>query len=80
MIIGLGAAMCTTFSLLPQAFKVIKTRRTKDLSLSMYSIFVLGVALWLTYGLLIHDWPIIIANIITLIFSGIILGFKIRYK
>tara|TARA_R110001583_G_scaffold61034_3_gene180897 strand:- start:2371 stop:2625 length:255 start_codon:yes stop_codon:yes gene_type:complete len=79
-IIGLFAAACTTFSFLPQALKVIKTKHTKDLSLGMYSIFTLGVLLWLIYGLLVKDLPLIIANIITLVFAATILIMKIRYK
>ena len=78
--IGLAAAFCTTISFLPQAIKVIKTRHTKDLSLSMYSIFTSGVFLWLLYGLLINDLPMILANIVTLVFALTILVMKIRYK
>ncbi|PJC36470.1 hypothetical protein CO046_05560 [Candidatus Peregrinibacteria bacterium CG_4_9_14_0_2_um_filter_53_11] len=79
-LIGLGAATCTTFSFLPQAIKVIKTRETKDLSLGMYLILTLGIALWLIYGLLINDLPIIGANLISLVFSMTILVFKFIYK
>lgn len=79
-IIGLAAATCTTFSFLPQAIKVIKTKHTKDLSLAMYSTFTTGVFLWLVYGILIKDTPLIIANIITFIFAATILIMKIRYK
>jgi len=79
-IIGLAAATCTTFSFLPQAIKVIKTKHTKDLSLAMYSIFTTGVFLWLVYGVLVKDIPLIVANVVTLIFAVTILIMKIRYK
>ncbi len=79
-IIGLAAAACTTFSFLPQAIKVIKTKQTKDLSLVMYSVFTTGVLLWLMYGISVNDIPLIIANSITLIFAMTILIMKIRYK
>ena len=79
-IIGLAAATCTTLAFLPQAIRVIKTRQIKDLSLMMYSVFTLGVFLWLVYGILVKDAPIIIANIITGILAAIILIMKIRYK
>jgi len=79
-LIGMAAAACTTFSFLPQAIKVIKTKQTKDLSLSMYSVFTTGVLLWLTYGLFVKDFPLIIANSITLLFAVTILIMKIRYK
>jgi MtN3 and saliva related transmembrane protein len=79
-VIGLAAAACTTFSFLPQAIKVIRTKHTKDLSLGMYSILTVGVLLWLTYGILGKDLPVIIANSITSIFAMLILAMKIKYK
>ncbi len=79
-IIGLVAAACTTISFAPQAIKIIKTRQTKDLSLAMYLILTMGIFLWLVYGILIKNLPIIIANTITLLFSSTILILKIKYK
>ena len=78
--IGLAAAACTTISFLPQAVKVIKTRDTKSLSLPMYIIFTIGVMLWLIYGLLVRDIPMIAANTITSVFSAIILVSIIFYR
>ncbi|AJF61693.1 TPA: hypothetical protein HA239_06310 [Candidatus Woesearchaeota archaeon] len=79
-VIGLSAAVCTTTSFLPQALKVIKTRHTKDLSLHMYLLLTIGTLLWLTYGLMLRDPAIIMANSVTIVFSGIILFLKIKYK
>ena len=79
-IIGLVAATGTTLSFLPQAMRIIKTKHTKDLSLAMYLIFTTGVFLWLIYGILIKDLPVIIANAITLLFTSTILIFKIKYN
>lgn len=79
-ILGLVAAVLTTASFLPQAIKVIKTKNTEGLSLSMYSMFVGGVLLWLIYGFIIESLPIILANGVTLFLSGTVLVLKIRYK
>ena len=79
-IIGLAAAACTTIAFLPQTIKVIKTKETKDLSLGMYILFTIGIAFWLTYGLLIKDIAIIAANSITILLSSIILFLKLKYK
>jgi len=79
-LIGLAAAACTTISFLPQAIKVIKTRDTKSLSLTMYIILTTGVLLWLIYGLLVRDIPVIAANTITSVFSSIILVSIIFYR
>ena len=79
-IIGFIAAFLTTFSFLPQAIKTIKEKNTESISLLMYSMFSLGVFLWMIYGLVNHDSPLFIANVITFIFSFIILILKLRYK
>lgn len=73
------AAFCTTASFLPQAIKTIKTKDTKSLSLPMYILFTFWVFMWLLYWIWVNSYPIIIANSITLILAGIILGYKIKY-
>ena len=60
--IGSTAATLTTTAFMPQAWKVWRTRHTADISLGMYILFTLGVALWLAYGILLESWPIIIAT------------------
>lgn len=79
-IIGLIAGFCTTFAFLPQAIKTIKTKQTSDISLIMYIIINIGVTLWLIYGILRSDLPVILANGIVLIFTLTIMGLKIKYK
>ena len=79
-IIGLFAAVSTTTSFLPQAIKTIKTKNTSGISLGMYSLFSFGTLLWFIYGIMDNDLPIMIANGITLVFAGIILTYKIKYK
>ena len=75
--IGYLAATLTTASFLPQAILTIKTKDTESLSLSMYSLFTLGVFFWLIYGVYISDEAIIVANAITLVLAASILTFKI---
>ncbi len=77
-ILGLIAASCTTFAYLPQVLKSWKTRQTKDISLPMYALTVFGILLWLTYGTLEQNIPILFANGITLIFAGSILHLKLK--
>lgn len=76
-ILGFTAAFCTTISFLPQAIKVIKSQDTQSLSLAMYSIFTVGVALWLIYGIQRQDLAIVAANVVTLVLALIILYTKI---
>ncbi|HAF44478.1 MAG TPA: hypothetical protein DCK83_05935 [Gallionellaceae bacterium] len=77
--IGGIAATLTTCSFIPQVWRVLKTRHTKDISLSMYALFTGGVALWLVYGILLGAWPVIIANCITLVLAGMVLVLKVRF-
>jgi MtN3 and saliva related transmembrane protein len=79
-ITGYVAAILTTTSFVPQVFLTWKTRRTDGVSLVMYGILTVGVALWFVYGLQIGAMPVIVANFITLIMTSFILTMKIRYK
>jgi len=79
-IIGLTAAFCTTVSFLPQVIKTWKSGSAKDLSLGMFSFFCVGVALWLVYGILERDVPVIAANLLTLILASTLLFFKLRFR
>ena len=79
-IIGLIAAVCTTFAFVPQVMKVWKTKQTKGLSLRMYSIMFLGILLWLVYGILIDSLSIILANVVTATLVGTILVYIIKGK
>lgn len=78
-IIGTIAATLTTASFVPQAWHTFKTKDVRGISLSMYSAFTVGVACWLVYGLLLREWPIVIANFITLTLAVAILTMKLRY-
>jgi MtN3 and saliva related transmembrane protein len=78
-IVGTVAATLTTLSFLPQAWLTLRTRDVSGISLSMYSVFTVGVSLWLVYGFLLGAWPVIIANAVTLGLAITILTLKIRY-
>jgi MtN3 and saliva related transmembrane protein len=77
--IGFGAATLTTAAFIPQALLTWRTKRADGVSLGMYSVFMVGIILWLTYGILLVAWPIIIANVITICLAGFILAMKLRY-
>ena len=78
-IVGSLAAVLTTISFLPQAWHSFKTKDVSGVSLGMYSVFTVGVALWLVYGLLLRAWPIVVANVITLGLAVAILGMKVVF-
>ena len=75
--IGGTAMVASTASFVPQAIKIIKSRKTDDISAVMYTLTVSGFALWLGYGIVLGQWPIIATNAICLIFSAFILIMKL---
>lgn len=79
-VVGLTAAVLSTVSFFPQLLKTWKTKSAKDISMGMFSIFCVGVFLWLAYGILINNLPVIIANLFTFIQAFIILLLKNKYK
>lgn len=76
-ILGYAAAALTTGSFVPQALLTLRTRDVSGISLGMYSAMTLGVALWLAYGIALDQWPIVVANAITLGLAATILVAKI---
>ncbi len=79
-VLGLAAAALTTAAFLPQVIKAWRTRRTRDISLGMFLVLCLGIILWLVYGVLRGDLPLVIGNAVTLVLAGTILALKLKYK
>ena len=79
-IIGLLACFLTTGAFLPQIIKTIRTKETKDISLSMYIIYNIGVCVWFLYGFMINETAILVGNTFSLIFGLIMLIMKLKYK
>ena len=79
-ILGMTAGFLTTMSFIPQVLKILRTKHTKDISLGMYTILLVGVALWLEYGIYLEEFPLILFNIITLILCSFVLFMKLKYK
>ena len=76
---GFVAAALTTFAFVPQTIRTIRTKDTRGISLWMYLTFTVGVVFWLGYGLVLMSWPMIIANVVTLLLSLTVLSLKLRY-
>lgn len=73
------AATLTTIAFVPQALHIIRHKETRAISLQMYVVFATGVAFWLIFGLMLWNWPMILANIVTLALALTIIGMKLRY-
>lgn len=78
-LLGFAAGTLTTVSFLPQVIKAWKTRHTGDISGYMFILLLVGICLWLFYGIVMADMPIIAANGVSFIFVAIILYFKVKY-
>ncbi len=77
VIVGSIAAVASVSSFAPQAWKILRTRETKDLSLPMWILEVAAFALWTGYGVLLAKWPIVVPNALCLILSAFILTMKL---
>ena len=76
---GSAAAALTSIAFIPQVWKIWRIKHTADISLGMYILFTIGVALWLLYGIKIDSVPVIAANSFTLTLSGAVLAMKIKF-
>lgn len=79
-IIGLVAGVCTTAAVLPQIKKAWKTKKVDDVSPGMFIVLVIGVFLWVVYGILQNDFPIIATNGVSLALNGLMLYLMVRYR
>jgi MtN3 and saliva related transmembrane protein len=78
-LIGTIAGIITTSALIPQTIKIYKTKSAKDVSLAMFVFLGIGIFLWFFYGILIKEFPVILANFVSLILISVIILMKIRY-
>ena len=78
--IGYFSAFLTTIAFVPQAYHSWKTRDLSGVSLPMYSLFSAGVLGWIVYGVKIASWPIVVANIITLMLACAVLWLKLKHR
>ncbi len=79
-ILGLVAGACTTAAVTPQIWKAWKTKEVEDVSVGMYLVLITGLALWLVYGILQKDIPIIATNGTALLLNLFMLYLIFRYR
>jgi MtN3 and saliva related transmembrane protein len=77
VVVGTLAALASIASFTPQAWKIIKSRHTDDLSAGMYVLTCSGFTLWTIYGIFLRAWPVIITNAVCLMLAGFILTMKL---
>jgi MtN3 and saliva related transmembrane protein len=77
--IGLVAGTITSVAAIPQVIKTLRTRHARDISIWQPLLLAIGVALWMVYGMLIHDLPLILSNIVPLLCNVLLCGLKVHY-
>jgi MtN3 and saliva related transmembrane protein len=78
--LGLVAGTLTSIAAIPQLVKTLRTRHARDISIWQPLLLAIGIALWLIYGMLIHDTPLILANIVPLACNIMLAILKLRYR
>jgi MtN3 and saliva related transmembrane protein len=78
-VLGLAAGLLTTLAFVPQILKIWRTKSARDVSLHSFLVFMAGVALWLAYGAVRQELPIVLWNAVTLVLAGAIVAMKVRY-
>jgi MtN3 and saliva related transmembrane protein len=79
-VFGLVGGTLTTLAFLPQVIKILQTKNTHSISLTMYLIYIVGVTCWLIYGILQNDTIIVGFNIGSVVLALMVIGCKIKYK
>ena len=78
--IGYVAGTLTSIAAIPQLIKTLRSRHARDISIWQPLLLAIGVALWMLYGILIHDPPLVLANIVPLICNTLLTCLKLRYR
>jgi MtN3 and saliva related transmembrane protein len=78
--IGIIAGILTASSMLPQVIKVMKEKKAEEISLLMLIVLITGIALWVVYGVMKKDMPIIATNAFSLLVNGVLIVLRIKYK
>ena len=78
-VLGYIAATLTTVAFVPQVWRTLRTHDVSGISLKMYSVFTVGVAVWLAYGIVLKEVPMIVANGLTLVLACAVLVMRVRF-
>ena len=79
-IVGIAAGVLTGTSMLPQLIKIFKEKKAGQVSVFMLAILITGLSLWVWYGLLKEDWPIIVTNLFSLVVNLMMMFLRYKYR
>ena len=78
--LGYFAGTLTVFSFLPQVIRTWQTQQTRDLSLGMFTLLTTASTLWIVYGAVTGDWPVVLTNAGMVALNGTLAVAKVRYR
>lgn len=78
--LGFAAGFLTTVAFIPQVVKIWRSKSARDVSLPAFATFTVGIGVWIAYGVLKNDPPIIVWNVVTLALAAAILAMKVKYR
>ncbi|HEY7777671.1 MAG TPA: SemiSWEET family transporter [Nitrososphaeraceae archaeon] len=78
-LIGISATFFSMWSTVPQIRKAVNTKKTDDVSKWLINSLIIGLSLWMLYGIIKHDVVIAFANAIGVTLNIILLSLKIKY-
>lgn len=79
-VFGFLAGIVTASGMMPQVIKTFKTKKAGELSIQMFLFYLVGFSMWITYGVIREDFPIIVTNSVSIVLTALMLYFKIRYR
>ncbi len=78
--VGIAAGILTAFSMLPQLIKIIKEKKAEDVSIAMLLVLIAGLGLWVWYGFMREDIPLIVTNSFSVLLNIVVLSLRIKFS
>ncbi len=73
---GWAASIITSMIFIPQLFKALRTKETKDISIWMLFLSLIANSLWLLNGALTQNHPLMASGAFIILVSVSLIGFK----
>jgi MtN3 and saliva related transmembrane protein len=80
VLMGYAAGLFSSVGFMPQMIKGFKTKKVDDVALWQPILLTIGTLLWLIYGIILKDMPLILANSLSVVCNFIVMMQKFLYK
>lgn len=79
-IVGMIAGIFTALAMMPQLIKILREKKAQDVSGWMLAVLLTGLSLWVVYGWMKNDLPILITNGFSVALNLVLAFFRYKYK